>query len=92
MSWGHLPELPLDGMHWPIPFAAGLLGVAEKDLRKLVKDAGLEPAGTANMAGYRRSGRQPRVYAAKDLIALHEQFISRSCDGHAEAVVASFAM
>jgi hypothetical protein len=80
MSWVHLPELPLDGLHWPIPFAADLLGIAEKDLRRLVKNAGLEPAGTANMAGYRRSGRQPRVYAAKDLIALHEQCMLRSRD------------
>lgn len=80
MSWEHLPELPLDGMHWPLPFAAGLLGITEKDLRRLVKQAGLEPAGTANMAEYRRSGRQPRVYAAKDLIALHEQVLLRSGD------------
>lgn len=92
MSWAHLRELPLDGMHWPIPFAAGLLGIDEKDLRKMVKLAGLEPSGTANMAGYRRSGRQPRVYAAEDLIALHEQVMLRSGDDHVRVVVVSCVM
>jgi hypothetical protein len=72
-GWAHLPELPLDGLHWPLAFAADLLDIDVKKLRKLVKDAGLEPSGTANMASFRRSGRQPRVYPAQDLIALHEQ-------------------
>jgi hypothetical protein len=71
-GWAGLPEVPLDGDHWPLKFAAQALGMPLEDLKDLVRIVGLEPTGTAKMADFRRSGRQPRVYPAAALIKLHE--------------------
>jgi hypothetical protein len=69
-GWGHTPEVPIDGVNWPLPFAAKTLEISERDLRDLIRVVGLEPAGTMKMASYRRSGRNPRVYEASKLIKL----------------------
>lgn len=69
-GWEGLPEVPIDGTKWPLDFAAKILEIDEKDLRALVRIAGLEPAGTIKTAGYRRQGRNPRAYPATSLVKL----------------------
>jgi hypothetical protein len=69
-GWAGVPVIDLDGTCWPLDFAARTIGVAERDLKDLVRIAGLKPAGTARMSAYRRSGRQPRVYDAAKLIKI----------------------
>lgn len=71
-GWAGLPEQPLDGQHWSVDVAAAWLGIPAGDLRDLIRIVKLEPTGTAKMAAFRRSGRQPRVYASEALIMLHE--------------------
>jgi hypothetical protein len=70
-GWGGLPPVELDGENWPLDFAARILGVPERDLRDLVRITGLEPAGTLQMAEFRRSGRAKRVYNGAVLVRLH---------------------
>ena len=69
-GWSGLPEVPADGQNWPLDFAARLIGIPERDLRDLVRIAGLAPAGTMKTAAYARSGRNPRVYDGAKLIRL----------------------
>lgn len=72
LGWKSLPFVDLDGTSWPLPFAAGLLGVPLADLRKRVKEEGLEPSGVMRMRDYRSQGRQPRAYLATELIRIAE--------------------
>lgn len=69
-GWEGLPEVPADGTRWPLSFAAKMLDVDEKDLRTLVRIAGMEPSGTIRTAEFRRQGRNPRAYDASRLVAL----------------------
>jgi hypothetical protein len=62
----------LDGENWPLAQAAQLLEIPEKDLRDLVRIAGLEPSGVIRMSSYSRQGRQPRAYPADKLIMIGE--------------------
>ena len=71
-GWRSLPFVDLDGTSWPLSLAAQLLGVRESDLRKQVKEEGLEPSGVIRMRAYRSQGRQPRAYPARDLIRIAE--------------------
>jgi hypothetical protein len=71
-GWKGLPEVPLNGEHWPVEFAADALGIAPKDLRDLIRIAGVQPSGTAKIASFSRSGRHPRAYPADVLIKLYE--------------------
>jgi hypothetical protein len=71
-GWAGLAELPLNGDNWTVEVAAKWLGLPVKDLRDLIRVTGLPPTGTAKMASYRRSGRQPRVYDAHALIQMYE--------------------
>lgn len=71
-GWESLPFVPCDGQNWPLAFAAEFLDIPEKDLRKQIRDRGIEPAGVIRMAGFRRSGRQPRAYPAAELINIAE--------------------
>lgn len=73
-GWESLPFVPCDGRNWPLAFAAEFLDIPEKDLRKQIRDRGIEPAGVIRMAGFRRSGRQPRAYPAAELITIAESF------------------
>lgn len=70
MSWEGGEFVDQDGENWPLDFAAKMLSMPEKDLRDLVRIAGLEPAGVIRMAGFRRQGRAPRAYPAEKLILL----------------------
>lgn len=72
LGWKGLPFTELDGMSWPLNFAADLLGVSEIDLRKQVKRQGVEPTGVIRMRHYRSQGRQPRAYPAVELIRIAE--------------------
>lgn len=69
-GWAGVPVIDLDGTCWPLDFAAATIGVDLRDLKDLVRIAGLKPAGTARMSAYRRQGRQPRVYDAAKLIKI----------------------
>ena len=71
-GWGGVAEVPVDGKNWPLEFAAKTLGIPERDLRDLVRITGLQPTGTMPMAGFRRSGRNPRVYDATALVRLYD--------------------
>jgi len=71
-GWEGLPEVPLDGMSWPVPFAAMILDIPESRLRKMIKNAGLQPSGVMNMRPYRSQGRAARAYPAGELIRLAE--------------------
>lgn len=75
-GWRSLPEQKLDGNHWTVPVASQVLGIPLDDLKALIRIAGVQPSGTAKMAAYRRSGRQPRVYLATDLITLSEALVA----------------
>lgn len=79
-GWQGLPFVPCDGQNWPIPFAAELLDVPERELRKRIADEGIEPAGVIRMASFRRSGRQPRAYPAVELIRIAEAISSCQAD------------
>lgn len=72
-GWRGLPFVDLDGTSWPLAFAAQLLEVKESDLRKRVKEKGIEPAGVVRMRSYRSQGRQPRAYPATELIRIAEE-------------------
>lgn len=69
-GWDGLPEVPVNGVAWPLEFAARMLDVREDDLRALVRIARLEPSGVIPMAEFRRQGRHPRAYNASTLIKL----------------------
>ncbi len=71
-GWESLPFVPCDGQNWPLSFAAEFLDIPERDLRKQVRDRGIEPTGVIRMAGFRRSGRQPMAYPAAELITIAE--------------------
>jgi hypothetical protein len=71
-GWKGLPFTELDGMSWPLNFAAKILQVSELDLRKEVKQQGVEPTGVIRMRDYRSQGRQPRAYPATELIRIAE--------------------
>ena len=71
-GWKGLPFTELDGKDWPVSFAAGLLELAEQDLRDLIRISGLQASGVLRMADFRRSGRQPKAYPATGLIRLAE--------------------
>jgi hypothetical protein len=66
------PLTSLDEGAWTLPLAAMILDIPERDLKDLVRITGLKPCGSARVSPYRRSGRHPRVYSAKALIALYE--------------------
>lgn len=92
-GWEGLPFVELDGQSWPVSFAAGFLGVAEEDLRALVKISGLQPSGVIKMADFRRSGRQPKAYPATGLIrlsevarSLREEFSGEPADSQSQVV------
>lgn len=71
-GWRSLPFVDLDGTSWPLAFAAGILDVPLPDLRKRVKEEGLEPSGVVRFRDYRSQGRQPRAYPAAELIRIAE--------------------
>ena len=71
-GWVSLPFVPHDGQNWPLGFASQMLGIPESQLRKRVKQEGIEPAGVIRMAEFRRSGRQPMAYPAQKLIMIAE--------------------
>lgn len=73
LGWKGLDFVDLDGMSWPLNFAARLLEVNELDLRQQVKDQGVQPTGVIRMRDYSSQGRQPRAYPAKDLIRIAEE-------------------
>jgi hypothetical protein len=79
-GWSGVTPVELDGKNWPLDIAARLLDVPEKDLRKLVRQHGLQPAGTANMRPFRGSGRAARVYPAHDLIRITEDYFPETAD------------
>jgi hypothetical protein len=58
--------------NWPLPLAAKVLCVPERDLRDLVRMLGLKPSGTANMRDFSTQGRTSRVYPAEHLILICE--------------------
>jgi hypothetical protein len=72
-GWRSLPFVDLDGTSWPLPFAAQILEIPLRDLRKRVKEEGLEPSGVIRMREYRSQGRQPRAYPAAELIRIAEE-------------------
>ena len=72
LGWKGLPFTELDGMSWPLNFAARILGVSELDLRKRVRDEDVQPTGVIRMRDFRSQGRQPRAYPAADLIRIAE--------------------
>lgn len=72
LGWEGAPKVPVDGMCWPLDFAAKQLGMPLKDLREAVRILGLQPSGTINTRGYRSQGRIPRAYEARRLIELQE--------------------
>lgn len=74
-GWEHIPFVELDGQNWSLGFAAKLLDVPERDLRKQVLKEGLQPAGVIRMRPYRSQGRQPRAYPARDLIRIAETIL-----------------
>jgi hypothetical protein len=71
-GWTGSGFVDLDGVNWPLVFAAQMLDMPEKDLRDLVRITGLEPVGEIRMSTYSRQGRQPRAYRAEDLIRICE--------------------
>ncbi len=71
-GWKREREVPIDGANWPLGFAAKQLDLSERDLRDLIRIVGLKPTGTMKMATYSRSGRNPRVYDAGQLVRLNE--------------------
>src|SRR5260370_18100814 len=71
-GWGSIPFAELDGANWTLGFAAKLLDVPEKELRKRVKEEGLQPAGVINMRPFRSQGRAARAYPAGELIRISE--------------------
>lgn len=75
-GWKSLPEQELDGNHWTVAVASQVLGIPLDDLKALIRITGVQPSGTAKMAAYRRSGRQPRVYLATHLIKLNEALVA----------------
>ena len=83
-GWQGLPFVPLDGRNWPIPLAAELLEVPERELRKRIKSEGVEPAGVIRMADFRRSGRQPRAYPSSELIRIAEAIGSAQAESGEE--------
>jgi hypothetical protein len=80
-GWAGAPFVDLDGQHWPLSFAAKILDVPLKDLRKLVREKGIEPSGVIRMAEFRRQGRAPRAYEAVRLIEITEAY--QKSDGSA---------
>lgn len=79
-GWEGKPPVPVDGLNWPLDFAAKTLGVPERDLRDLVRIVGLEPTGTMKMAAFHRQGRNPRVYDSVKLIRLYDSIREISRD------------
>ena len=71
-GWAGIPFVEIDGVNWPLDFAAKMLDIPAKDLTDLVRIVGLQPAGTIKMASYRRQGRQPRAFEAAKLIRITE--------------------
>jgi hypothetical protein len=71
-GWAGIPFVEIDGVNWPLDFAAKMLDIPLKDLSDLVRITGLKPAGVIRMAAYRRQGRQPRAFEAARLIHLTE--------------------
>jgi hypothetical protein len=71
-GWESLPFVSCDGQNWPLGFAAKILEIPERELRKRVKQEQVEPAGVIRMADFRRSGRQPAAYPASELIRIAE--------------------
>jgi hypothetical protein len=71
-GWVSIPEVDLDGKNWSLGFAAKILDVPEKDLRRRVREEKLEPSGVIAIRGYRSQGRHPRAYPAVELIRIAE--------------------
>lgn len=84
MSWTSLPFVEMNGQDWPISFAAQLLDVPEKDLRRGVKKQGIEPSGIIRVDGFRRSGRHPMAYPSAKLISIAEEIKDRQEDKEEE--------
>lgn len=79
-GWAGEAPVPVDGLNWPLDFAAAMLNIPERDLRDLVRITGLKPAGTMRMAAFRRSGRNPRVYDSGKLIKIYDWVKNLSAD------------
>jgi hypothetical protein len=71
-GWKDIGFVDLDGQSWSLAFAAKVLDVPERDLRKRVREEGLEPVGVIRMRTFRSQGRQPRAYSAEELIRIAE--------------------
>jgi len=71
-AWDGLPFVEVDGLSWPLEFAAAQLGMKTQDWRDLVRITDLEPSGVIRMSDFRRQGRQPRAYPAAKLIIISE--------------------
>jgi hypothetical protein len=71
-GWKGIPPAEFDGKSWTIPFASKLLGISSDTLRAIIREIGLEPAGTLNLREYRSQGRAARAYPARRLIAIAE--------------------
>lgn len=71
-GWAGIPFVEIDGVNWPLDFAAKMLDIPVRDLADLVRIVNLQPAGTIKMASYRRQGRQPRAFGAAKLIRITE--------------------
>lgn len=84
LGWTGMSFVPLDGQNWPVSFAAKLLDIPERELRKQIKDEGIEPAGVIRMSGFRRSGRQPMAYPAAELIRIAEGITALQANGEGE--------
>lgn len=65
--------MDIDGMSWPVEFAADALGWTAKDLRDLIRVLHVAPVGTIRWAQFSRQGRQPRAYDAQQLILIDKR-------------------
>ena len=84
MSWSSLPLLDPDGANLPLSVAADLFDVKISQLRKAVKERGLEPSGVIRMDDFRRSGRHPMAYPASKLVRIAEELSAPQGDEEGE--------
>jgi hypothetical protein len=71
-----LPVVADDEKLWTAAQAAVLLGppdLSVSEVRRLIRERGLEPAGKRRTTGYGQSGRYARVYRAEELIEAYDR-------------------
>lgn len=70
-----LPAVGDDDTLWTAAQAAVLLGppdLSVTEVRRLLRDKGIEPVGKRRTTGYGQSGRYARVYRAEELIKAYD--------------------